>query len=197
MVEQRPTLGRPRRSGGEGIPEVFCVDEQRDHPVDLERWRNLCLAALELEGVRGGCELSVMFVDKTTIAELNAQYMGKIGPTDVLAFPLDGLEVAVAQGPGAITHSPSTSQYDHGDSPLLLGDVVVCPSVAAEQASSHAGTYDDELALLIVHGILHVLGHDHDDDENTTLMRARELSILRDAHWHGEAPHDFRQAHDE
>lgn len=197
MVEEKPTLGKPRRSGGDGIPEVFCVNEQADQNVDLARWRELSLAALVHEGVRGGCELSVMFVDKTTIAELNAQYMGKIGPTDVLAFPLDGLDVTVAQGPGAITRSPSMSQYDHSDSPLLLGDVVVCPSVAAEQASSHAGTYDDEMALLLVHGILHVLGYDHDDDDNTAAMRARELEILCEAHWRGDAPAGFRQAHEE
>lgn len=197
MGDERPTLGKPRRSGGDGVPEVFCVNEQADQPVDLARWRELSLAALTHEGVRGGCELSVMFVDKTTIAELNAQYMGKIGPTDVLAFPLDGIDVAVAHGPGAITRSPSMSQYDQSDSPLLLGDVVVCPSVAADQASTHAGNYDDEVALLLVHGILHVLGYDHDDEEGTATMRGRELEILRSAHWKADAPVGFRQAHED
>lgn len=197
MGDERPTLGRERRSGGDGVPEVFCVNEQSDQPVDLARWRDLSLAALAHEGVRGGCELSVMFVDKTTIAELNVQYMGKVGPTDVLAFPLDGLDMAVPHGPGAITHSPSMSQYDQGDSPLLLGDVVVCPSVAADQASSHAGTYDDEVALLLVHGILHVLGYDHDEAVSAAAMRGRELEILTAAHWHGDAPSAFRQVHED
>lgn len=197
MGENKPTLGKLRRSGGDGVPEVFCANEQSDQPVDLERWRLLSLATLAHEGIRGGCELSVMFVDAATIAELNEQYMEKKGPTDVLAFPLDGIEVAVAQGPGAITRSPSMSQYDVSDSPLLLGDVIVCPSVAADQCSSHAGTYDDEIALLLVHGILHVLGYDHDDDANTSAMRAREREILCAAHWKGDAPAAFRQEHDE
>lgn len=197
MGESKPTLGKSRRAGGDGIPEVFCANEQNDELVDLERWRRLSLAALAHEGVRGGCELSVIFVDKVTIAELNEQYLEKSGPTDVLAFPLDGVEVAVSQGPGAITRSPSMSQYDASDGPLLLGDVIVCPSVASEQCSTHAGTYDDEMALLIVHGILHVLGHDHDDEVNSRTMREREREILCQAHWQGEAPPTFRQEHAE
>ncbi|MFM9137402.1 MAG: rRNA maturation RNase YbeY [Actinomycetota bacterium] len=56
------------------------------------------------------------------------------------------------------------------DHPLLLGDVVICPSVAARQAPSHAGCFDDEIALLLVHGILHVLGNDHDTEQSEALM---------------------------
>ena len=63
--------------------------------------------------------------------------------------------------------------------PVLLGDVVVCPAVAADQAPTHAGTLDDELALLVVHGILHVLGHDHAEPDETAAMRARELDAAR------------------
>ena len=62
--------------------------------------------------------------------------------------------------------------------PVLLGDVVICPGVAADQAPSHAGTLDDELALLVVHGVLHVLGHDHAEPDEAQLMRARELDHL-------------------
>ena len=70
------------------------------------------------------------------------------------------------------------------------------PGVAAEQAASHAGTLDDELALLVVHGVLHVLGHDHDDPDEAELMRARELEHLQRHHWHGPVPAGFRQEHD-
>ena len=80
--------------------------------------------------------------------------------------------------------------------PVLLGDVVVCPAVAAEQAPSHAGTLDDELALLVVHGVLHVIGHDHADADEASLMRARELEHLQRHHWHGPVPDGFRQEHD-
>jgi probable rRNA maturation factor len=79
--------------------------------------------------------------------------------------------------------------------PLLLGDVVICPAVAARQAPEHAGTVDDELALLVVHGVLHVLGHDHADDEERLIMQARERELLELYIWHGPAPSTFRQEH--
>jgi probable rRNA maturation factor len=79
---------------------------------------------------------------------------------------------------------------------VLLGDVVVCPAVAAEQAATHAGTLDDELALLVVHGVLHVLGHDHAEADETATMRARELELLQQHHWSGPAPIGFRQEQD-
>ena len=66
--------------------------------------------------------------------------------------------------------------------PVLLGDVVVCPAVAADQAAAHAGTLDDELALLVVHGVLHVLGHDHAEPGETARRCAtRELDLLAGA----------------
>lgn len=193
----RPHIDAPRRSGGDGVPEVFCSNEQDEVPIDLPRWRTLAINALRAEGVRGGCELSLFFVDESTIADLNAEHMGKVGPTDVLSFPLDGVEVADSQGPGALTRGPSRPHPDHDDMPTLLGDVLVCPSVAVRQAPAHAGTTDDELALLIVHGVLHVLGFDHAIEEDAVRMRERELAILCDHHWGGPAPDNFRQEHNE
>jgi probable rRNA maturation factor len=67
--------------------------------------------------------------------------------------------------------------------------------VAAEQATTHAGTLDDELALLVVHGVLHVLGHDHAEAGETAVMRERELDLLQRHHWAGPAPARFRQTH--
>lgn len=196
VAESKPRIDADRRSGGDGVPEVFCSDEQDDVPLDLHRWRSLALAALSEEGVRGGCELTVYFVDESTIANLNAEHMGKVGPTDVLAFPLDGVEVMESQGPGAITRGPARPHHDHDDMPVLLGDVLVCPSVAQRQAPSHAGTLDDEIALLVVHGTLHVLGYDHDEEDALQKMRERELHILTNHHWCGPAPQGFRQEHD-
>lgn len=137
--------------------------------------------------------MSLYFVDRLSMAELNAEHMGKTGPTDVLAFPLDGVEYIEASGPGRASAGPDRPHRDHDDMPYLLGDVVVCPSVANDQFASHAGTFDDEIALLVVHGILHVLGHDHDVEARTVLMREKELSILTAHHWGGPAPDAFRQ----
>jgi probable rRNA maturation factor len=119
--------------------------------------------------------------------------MGKTGPTDVLAFPLDGQDVSELVTGGGATRGPDRAPTDPGDLPLLLGDVVICPSVAAAQAPEHAGTVDDELALLLVHGILHVLGHDHAEPDEAEAMRARERTLLEAHHWHGPSPAGFRQ----
>lgn len=183
-----------RRVGGEGDPEVFVADEQDGVVIDPARWMALAASVLTDEGVRGAAELSVLFVDADEIADLNAQFMEAEGPTDVLAFPIDAVEVEVLGGwsPTPEHRGPDRSDPDPGDAPLLLGDVVICPAVAAANAPEHAGTLDDELALLVVHGVLHVLGHDHADLEDTARMRARERELLEAHHWHGPAPARFR-----
>jgi probable rRNA maturation factor len=188
-----PRLGRPSRVGGDGEIEVVCIDEQTAVELDLARWQRLATAALVDEGVRGLAELSVMFVSEADITELNEVHMGKAAPTDVLAFPLDAHDVTPMVIPAGATRGPDRAPIDPGDLPLLLGDVVICPAVAAAQAPEHAGTLDDELALLLVHGILHVLGHDHAEPAETLAMRARELEILERHHWQGPAPVAFRQ----
>jgi probable rRNA maturation factor len=101
--------------------------------------------------------------------------------------------VEVDDGSGPQRRGPDRPPPDPGDLPLLLGDVVICPSVAVAQAPSHAGTVDDELALLVVHGVLHVLGHDHQHPDEMARMRAREVDLLQELHWYGPVPAGFRQ----
>ncbi len=192
----KPRLPGPHKVGGDGEPEVFLADEQKSVVIDIGRWHDLAQEVLRAEGVRGATELSVLYIDETEMTELNEAYMGKQGPTDVLAFPIDAEEVEVISGPSSLSRGPDRAPIDAGDLPLLLGDVVICPQVAAAQAPSHAGTLDDELALLLVHGILHVLGYDHDEPDETARMRARELELLVAHHWHGPAPAGFRQEQD-
>lgn len=160
---------------------MFVADEQSDGEVDLVRWEALARDVLVDEGVGGDAELSLLFVDEATIARLNETFMGSEGPTDVLAFPIDAEEdLGTGRSPDGGTSGPDRDPA--GDVPLLLGDVVICPAVAARNAPAHAGTYDDELALLIVHGILHVLGHDHATPEETEVMQARERELLERFH---------------
>ena len=127
-------------------------------------------------------ELSVLIVDTESMAELHERWMDLPGPTDVMAFPMDELDGA--RRPDAVDLGPT-----------LLGDVVLCPAVAARQAAEHAGTLDDELALLVVHGVLHVLGHDHAEPVQAQRMQARERELLEAHHWGGPAPAAFRQEH--
>ncbi len=150
---------------------VVVSDEQDEVEVDVDRWAALAAAVLRDEGCAG--ELTLTFVERDEIAELNREHLGVPGPTDVLSFPLDPW----GEEPG----------------PTLIGDVVICPAVAAEAAPEHAGTIDDELALLTVHGVLHLLGHDHAEPVETERMRSREVQLLGAHHWHGAVPAGFRQ----
>ncbi|HEY3144560.1 MAG TPA: rRNA maturation RNase YbeY [Acidimicrobiales bacterium] len=168
---------RPRRRGPEGAVQVFGADEQSEQPVEVDRWVRLAHDVLLAEGVEGESELSLLFVDEAAMAELNQQFMEKSGPTDVLAFPIDD-SGPIGRWPDAGTTGPDRAEPEGEDLPLLLGDVVVCPSVAARQAPEHAGTFEDEVALLVVHGVLHVLGHDHAEDEEAERMQARERELL-------------------
>lgn len=186
---------RTRRVGGEGAVQVFVADEQSGVAVDIERWRHLAHEVLLAEGVRGAAELSLIFVDETTITEMNRVHMGKDAPTDVLAFPIDAVVIDDSPGPGRVSRGPDRGVPDSDDYPLLLGDVVVCPVVAARQAPTHAGNFDDEVALLVTHGVLHVLGYDHADDDERIAMRTRETSLLEALHWRGPAPSGFRIEH--
>lgn len=119
------------------------VSNRQGLPVDEEALAELARRALEAEGVREG-ELSLSFVTEEEMARLHRRYLGEPGPTDVLSFPLgeDG----------------------------LVGDVVVCPAVAARNNPDLAS----ELRLLVVHGVLHLLGYDHEDPGDRAVMWARQ-----------------------
>lgn len=162
--------------------EVFVADEQTDQPVDTMRWVRLATEVIKAEGVRDDCELSMLFVDEEVMAGLNQQFHGKEGPTDVLAFPIDDEPVEGGRSPDSGGTGPGYSPSEPGDMPMMLGDVVICPAVAERNAPEHAGTYDDEVALLIVHGILHLLGMDHLEDDEAELMEKREQELLDQFH---------------
>lgn len=161
---------------------VFAADEQSSHPVETLRWVTLAEQVLHAEGVRGDAELSLLFVDETTIADLNKRFLSKEGPTDVLAFPIDEEPVEGGRSPDSGGSGPGVVPGEATDLPTLLGDVVICPAVAARNAPGHAGTYDDEVALLLVHGILHLMGMDHVDDEEAAQMEQREQELLDKFH---------------
>ena len=154
--------------------------------VDTERWARLARAVLRDEGIPAG-ELGLRFVDAGAMAELNLAHMGTAGPTDVLAFPIDGGQR------GAPASGPT----------VLLGDVVVCPAYAAPanggpaasgnsrangdpaDASGNSrpnGDPADALALLVVHGVLHVLGYDHAHEAEAAAMQTRERQLLAAHH---------------
>jgi probable rRNA maturation factor len=162
--------------------EVFAADEQSQVDVDTLRWVRLARDVLDAEGVGGDVEMSMLFVDEPAMAELNRRFLGSEGPTDVLAFPIDEDLIEAGRSPDSGGPGPGTLAQEASEVPIVLGDVVLCPAVAQRQAPEHAGTYDDEMALLVVHGILHLLGMDHADDKQAEAMERRERELLERFH---------------
>jgi probable rRNA maturation factor len=156
---------------------VFGSDEQDDLDVDLERWTRLAELVVREEKVPGTAELSLLFVDRETIAELNERFLGGTGPTDVLAFPMDDDLVMPGRQPDQGGRGPG-APAEGGEPPTLIGDVVVCPAVAAAQAPEHGVEVDDEIALLVVHGVLHLLNYDHADPAGEAAMQKRQRELL-------------------
>ncbi|HLM16734.1 MAG TPA: rRNA maturation RNase YbeY [Acidimicrobiia bacterium] len=156
---------------------VFASDEQSTLEVDLPRWLRLTRLVLAEERAPADAEVSLIFVDEEAIADLNGRFLGGDGPTDVLAFPIDDDHLPSGRHPDMGGRGPG-SATEPTDPPIVLGDVVVCPTVAARQAPAHAGTVDEELALLVVHGVLHLLNYDHAEEGEAASMQRRERELL-------------------
>ena len=137
------------------------VSSSRDsEPLALDAFERLAAFVLRMEEAPDSVELSLAVVDEAEIARLNEAYRGIAGPTDVLSFGCDE--------PRAVA----------SDEPVAIGDVVIAPEVAERQAAELGGTVEDELDLLVVHGVLHLLGYEHTSDEDAAVMQARERVLL-------------------
>lgn len=140
-------------------------DRQAAHVVDLAHLATLLAATLGEQYPVRPAEVGLAFIEVEEMTDLNESYMGGTGPTDVLAFPIDGVV------------DPSLVPAGQ---PTLLGDIVICPAYAAQAPQPLA----DELALLVVHGALHLLGHDHGEPDETARMKALE-ELMLDRHHRG------------
>jgi probable rRNA maturation factor len=141
--------------------QISITSHREPEPLDPSAFERLALFVLEREEAPVAVELSIALVDLDEMTELNGQYRGKEGPTDVLSFECDDL--------CAVTEP---------DEPVTLGDVVIAPEVAEAQAAEYGHTVEEELNLLLVHGVLHLLGYDHEDDADAEVMQARERALL-------------------
>ena len=144
------------------------VQNESGFDIDALRTQRLCRFVLDRMRVHPLAELCVTAVDEETIAELNAKWMDSEGPTDVLAFPMDELR------PGLVNEEPEEG---------LLGDVILCPGIAEQQAATAGHSTAEELDLLVVHGILHLLGYDHAEPEEHTEMFGLQARLLGE--WRG------------
>lgn len=140
--------------------------------VDEEHLAALARHVLADMRVHPLAELSVLLVDESAMTELHVKWMGEEGPTDVLAFAMD--ELRMPQPGGHSDHSPTDSEAAE----TLLGDVVICPQVAATQAAEAGHDTADEIDLLCAHGILHLLGYDHADPEEHATMFGLQDRLL-------------------
>jgi probable rRNA maturation factor len=143
------------------------IANESGESVDEPTLVTLARFVLDRMQVHPAAELSVLLVDEKTMTDLHERWMGEPGPTDVLAFPMDDLDAAPTSPDGP----------DAG--PAMLGDVVLCPVVAAAQAVKAGHSAEAELHLLCTHGILHLLGYDHADPEEEREMFGLQGDILR------------------
>lgn len=134
--------------------------------IDESALVDLAEHVLHRMGINPLAELSILVVDEAAMAELHERWMGEPGPTDVLAFPMDELR------------PHSTRGEEHPPNPALLGDVVLCPQVAAKQAAEAGHGAQEELELLCTHGILHLLGYDHAEPEEHAEMFGLQEELL-------------------
>lgn len=160
--------------------DVFAADEQSDRPIDLDRWATLAREVLRARGVKGAVEVSLLFVDEESISALNERFLSRPGPTDVLAFPIEDEPGPSGRSPDLGGTGPGSDVV--GEPLLLLGDVVICPSVAAANAVVNEVAFEDELALLVVHGLLHLLGMDHEEEAEAERMEKLERKLLARFH---------------
>lgn len=144
---------------------VFLANEQSEE-VDMVRMRALAELTLAEEGYPPDTEVTVLLVEDEEMASYNKRFVDREGPTDVLAFPVEELL------PGVVP------DHDPNGPPLIVGDVIVAPAYVRRQAEEHGVTFEDEIALMVTHGILHLLGYGHDTDEDAARMEQRERDLL-------------------
>ena len=157
------------------------INNESGIAVDQDALRELAQYVIDQMETHPLADLSMLLVDEDHMTNLHEKWMEEPGPTDVLSFPMDELRPHAIAGP----NRTRGRDEDEGE-PVLLGDVVICPQVAAAQAKQHGHSTQAELELLTVHGVLHLLGYDHADPEEEAEMFGLQGELLRD--WRDQLP---------
>ena len=170
----------PHAEGGSAVTDwranLVSIDIANESGVGVDEIALAAIARYVLDelGIHPLAELSVLLVDEKAMAALHKDWMNEPGPTDVLAFPMDELRPPHL---GGVNVGRAGAEVP-GPAPSLLGDVVLCPQVAAAQARGAGHSTQDELELLAVHGILHLLGYDHAEPEERADMFGLQDRLL-------------------
>lgn len=143
------------------------IEVSNESGLDVSEEELISVARFVLDklDVNPGAELSMVLLDSNSMADLHMRWMDLPGPTDVMSFPMDELE------PGGRPDAPEPG-------PAVLGDIVLCPEFAAEQAAAAGHSLGHELALLTIHGVLHLLGFDHGEPAGEKEMFALQRQLL-------------------
>ena len=156
------------------------INNESGMPADEDALRELAQYVIDQMETHPLADLSMLLVDEAHMTNLHEKWMEEPGPTDVLSFPMDELRPHSMAGPNRARGRDSDEPE-----PVLLGDVVLCPQVAVAQAKQHGHSTQDELELLTVHGVLHLLGYDHAEPEEEAEMFGLQNELLRD--WRDES----------
>ena len=145
------------------------IEVSNESGLDISETELISVAKFVIErmDVNPAAELSMVLLDTAAMADLHMRWMDLPGPTDVMSFPMDELE------PGGRPDAPEPG-------PSMLGDIVLCPEFAAKQAETAGHSLGHELALLTVHGVLHLLGYDHAEPDEEKEMFALQGSLLEE-----------------
>lgn len=152
------------------------VNNESGHAVDEETLVRLATYLFDSLFLHPEAELSIILVDVPAMEKLHMEWMDEPGPTDVLSFPMDELRPGT---PGRVTPAG------------LLGDIVLCPEVAAAQGAAAGHSTMNELLLLTTHGVLHLLGYDHGEPEDEREMFGLQRQLLS-GFLGGDAPRETR-----
>jgi probable rRNA maturation factor len=150
------------------------IDNRSGQELPLGCVEGLAAFVLDCEGFLNPLEVSLSFVGLDEMTALNASYRDKPQPTDVLSFELDD---PWASGTGQVGEDAPAPEGEDGH--ILIGDVVISPDVAREHALLDEVSFEEELWILVIHGILHLLGYDHEEPAEAAAMEAREDGYFR------------------
>lgn len=146
---------------------IFDYTDETLSETEETAMKNAAVLALEKEGFKFDCEISVVITDGEGIREINREYRNIDKPTDVLSFPQYDF----------VSPTIFADDLKEEPKPIMLGDIVIAKDVMISQAKDIGHSFEDELSYLTVHSILHLLGYDHIDVQDKKIMREREKTI--------------------
>ncbi len=155
---------------------TLMIDNRQD-TIDIKEINGIIekvvTKTIEHEGIKNKFEISIILVDNTQIQSINKEYRKIDSPTDVLSFPMIEYDK-----PGTIPHDEACLEVDYDTGDILLGDIAISLEKAYEQSKEYGHSFEREVAFLTLHGMLHLLGYDHIEENDRALMRQKEEEIL-------------------